>query len=282
MALSDQLSTFFAGVLAAIGAPNTQANQQSLQKWSNYEIGAGTSIAGRWNPLNTTTPEPGATNFNSVGVKNFATEASGEAATAATLENGRYPTIVGELQSGAGLSAPAAANVSTWGTHGFANVLSETPSGAAGGTLANSGPLGQAGVAPAAVQTATTGFDWNPIDWPGQVLGLVGNTAGSILGGAAGSAAGSFTTGALSGIVTFGSSFGNATLFPWFKRNSVPLIAGVIIWAILTHKTDAAPTFNFDVPVFSGGSGSESKGPKEETGEVGAGDEVGDAAAIAA
>ena len=144
--------------------------------------------------------------------------------------------------------------------------------------LSNGGPLGAGGnFTGSSVQTATAGFDWNPIDWPGKVLGWVGNTAGSLLGGAAGSAAGEIAGGVLSGVVAFGGSFGEATLFPWFKRNSVPLIAGVIIWAILTHKTDAAPNFNFDVPIYGGGSERGSAPPKNKGAEEGGADEIAEA-----
>src|SRR5258706_11254188 len=66
-----------------------------LAIWQACEGGSAT-----WNPINTTQPEPGATNYNSVGVKNYPDKATGIRGTATTLTNGYYPGIVADLRSG--------------------------------------------------------------------------------------------------------------------------------------------------------------------------------------
>jgi murein DD-endopeptidase MepM/ murein hydrolase activator NlpD len=59
---------------------NTEFALKALQIWRKYE---GTNAC--WNPLATTWGRPNATNFNSVGVKNYATREDGVAATANTI-----------------------------------------------------------------------------------------------------------------------------------------------------------------------------------------------------
>jgi hypothetical protein len=59
---------------------NTEFALKALQIWQKYE---GTNAC--WNPLATTWGRPNATNFNSVGVKNYATREDGVAATANTI-----------------------------------------------------------------------------------------------------------------------------------------------------------------------------------------------------
>lgn len=82
-------------LLNAIGAPVTSENVSFLDKWANAEGGSAA-----YNPMNTTQPEPGATNYNSVGVKEFGNAAQGIDATAKTLTNGYYPDILAGLKSG--------------------------------------------------------------------------------------------------------------------------------------------------------------------------------------
>ncbi len=53
-----------------------------------------------WNSLNTTWPMLGATNYNSVGVKNYPTLKTGAQALAATLGQSYYPHIIHGLTSG--------------------------------------------------------------------------------------------------------------------------------------------------------------------------------------
>jgi hypothetical protein len=56
--------------------------------WSVYETN--TNSGAKFNILNTTQPMPGATNFNSIGVKNYTSYAQGIQATQLTIQNGLY------------------------------------------------------------------------------------------------------------------------------------------------------------------------------------------------
>jgi hypothetical protein len=83
--------------------------------------------AGRFNPLNTTHSMPGATNFNSVGVKNYASFEDGVTATAETLNYGARRGLYGYhgIRHCLHTNAPArrtlaAVERSEWGTGGLA------------------------------------------------------------------------------------------------------------------------------------------------------------------
>jgi hypothetical protein len=72
-----------------------------------------------FNPLDTTLPMPGATNFNSVGVKNYVSQDQGLTATVRTLQGGSssygYAAIVTGLRGCAGPMVTAQAiNDSAW------------------------------------------------------------------------------------------------------------------------------------------------------------------------
>lgn len=113
-------STFAAELLSTMNAPNTTANINSLNGWFGRE-----GTAAQNNPLATTQTEPGSTTFNSDGVQNFPTQAVGITATAATLNNGRYPAIVMALQAGQGLDAgnqQVQQELLTWSGGGYDSV----------------------------------------------------------------------------------------------------------------------------------------------------------------
>jgi hypothetical protein len=98
-------------------------NHVLLQAWARAEGGSA-----RNNPLNTTEPWKGATNYNDAGVKNYRTGIDGIAATCETLLNGRYPGIVRCMREGT-MSAQeiVLANVkefNLWGT-GAKNILAQ-------------------------------------------------------------------------------------------------------------------------------------------------------------
>lgn len=108
-------------LLRAIHAKGSSSNRQLLAAWAKAEGGTAT-----YNPLNTTEPWPGSTNYNSVGVRNYPTGAAGIAATAATLVNGHYDGIVSCLRAGS-FSAKQIVQqhgpeFDTWGT-GASHVL---------------------------------------------------------------------------------------------------------------------------------------------------------------
>lgn len=108
--------TLFAdSVLRGIGAPVTQTNRSLIYAWMR---GEGTRAAN--NPLATTQDAPGATDFNSIGVKNYPTFQEGVQATVRTLLNGRYNGIVNDLRVGNvdpyNIVQRNAQEFDTWGT----------------------------------------------------------------------------------------------------------------------------------------------------------------------
>jgi len=102
-------------LLRAIHAKGVSENRRLLGAWARAEGGTA-----RYNPLNTTEPWPGSTDYNSVHVKNYPTGAAGIAATAATLVNGHYDGIVADLRAGKYTAREIvrwnAAEFDTWGT----------------------------------------------------------------------------------------------------------------------------------------------------------------------
>ncbi len=103
-----------------IGAPQSQANINSMRHWIARETPW--PPAAKFNPLNTTMNEPGATDYNSVGVKNYPSALVGMQATAATIENGQYNDIHLALRSGAGLAGRSFAGLRTWSGGGYSSV----------------------------------------------------------------------------------------------------------------------------------------------------------------
>jgi hypothetical protein len=99
-------------LLSALGLPVTSENLRALEAWVEAE---GTDAA--FNPLATTQAMPGATNFNSVGVKSYASYQDGLAATVRTLTNGRYEGILAALARGtSAVDVAHAVAASPWGT----------------------------------------------------------------------------------------------------------------------------------------------------------------------
>ena len=70
-------------LLQAVDAPVCGNNLVTLVTWQTAE-----NTTAAWNPLATTQPAPGTTDYNSVGVKNYPSSAAGIAATVATLRGG--------------------------------------------------------------------------------------------------------------------------------------------------------------------------------------------------
>lgn len=132
-------------LLSRIGAPVTPANLKFLGLWARAEGGTAAN-----NPFNTTQPAPGASSYNSVGVRNYGSPAQGIQATAETLLNGRYGTLVGALRQGssAQLAAKALA-ASPWGTGSLVEKMLGGPEsaapGSAGASVERSTGIGGAG-----------------------------------------------------------------------------------------------------------------------------------------
>lgn len=107
---------FFPAFLERIGAPVTPENIRFLEAWKRAEGGSDD------NPFNTTMNAPGATVFNSVGVKRYPDIATGVDATVRTIleDHPGYAGILDALRVGS--DARAAANAlagSAWGTGGL-------------------------------------------------------------------------------------------------------------------------------------------------------------------
>lgn len=116
-----------AQILKGVGAPTTPQNFDVLDAWAKAEGGTATN-----NPFNTTQPLPGATSYNSVGVRNYQTPQQGIDATIQTLKGpvGNYGPILDALRAGNDPTAvgQAIAN-SQWGTGpGVLKVLGASPS----------------------------------------------------------------------------------------------------------------------------------------------------------
>jgi hypothetical protein len=99
--------------LTRLGMPVTSENVRAVVAWEQAE-----GTAARFNPLATTQPGfPGSTNFNSVGVKNFATYEDGLAANVKVIQNGLYGNILAALRKGTSAEEVARAIAdSPWGS----------------------------------------------------------------------------------------------------------------------------------------------------------------------
>lgn len=116
---------FYKSVLKCLGAEPTKSNMLFMYAWRQAEGGKAKN-----NPFNTTLKMPGATNYNSVGVKNYETPEKGIEATCKTLKNGRdkygYDKIIDGLKNDAGLSQLSDAVInSKWGTKDLLRKVSQ-------------------------------------------------------------------------------------------------------------------------------------------------------------
>lgn len=129
---NDPRSRWSIALLREMKLPVTPDNIRFINAWQQAE---GTRAS--FNPLATTMRWNGATTFNSVGVRNYASYEDGIKATAATLRLGYYTTLVSAMRSGKS-AVSIASNIDalkTWGTgRGVLNVL--TGGGGGAGTSA--------------------------------------------------------------------------------------------------------------------------------------------------
>jgi hypothetical protein len=98
------------------GLPDTTCDVNAIVAWEGAE-----NTRARFNPLSSERDQPGATNFNPGGVKDYPTLAEGLQATVATLDNGAYPGVIAALRAGnnAELVAQRIWIPHTWGTEPF-------------------------------------------------------------------------------------------------------------------------------------------------------------------
>jgi hypothetical protein len=101
-------------VLAALGISPGAVNVNLLVAWSLAEWGGTDDLDLTNNPMATTYPEPGATDWNGAGVKVYPSLQTGAQATAQTL--GSYPVLTAALRAGDASSffGPGAAELSIW------------------------------------------------------------------------------------------------------------------------------------------------------------------------
>lgn len=98
--------------LEALGMPVTPENMRAMNAWQQAE-----GTRARFNPLATTQNWDGATQFNSVGVKNFASYDDGLAANLKVINNGRYGNILAALRKGtSAMEVAEAIKSSPWGS----------------------------------------------------------------------------------------------------------------------------------------------------------------------
>ena len=111
--------TWAQAFLKSLGMPITADNVAAVVAWEMAEGGHWYNTA-YFNPLNTTQSMPGATVFNSVGVKAYTSWAQGLKASVITLRNGYYGGILDALSRGNDAQAVAnAVAASPWGTGSF-------------------------------------------------------------------------------------------------------------------------------------------------------------------
>ena len=111
--------TWAQAFLKSLGVPLTADNVVAIVAWEMAEGGHWYNTA-YYNPLNTTQSMPGATVFNSVGVKAYTSWAQGLRASVITIRNGYYGGILDALRRGNDAQAVAdAVAASPWGTGSF-------------------------------------------------------------------------------------------------------------------------------------------------------------------
>lgn len=110
--MSKSRHVFAADLLDELGAPGSLANALALVAQIQAEGGGA-----KFNPLNTTLPAVGATDYNKVHVKNYMTYEQGVAATAATLRQTNMAKLHTALMSGKDAATYwAVLPSSPWGT----------------------------------------------------------------------------------------------------------------------------------------------------------------------
>jgi hypothetical protein len=106
---------FYKKVLECVGAKPTKSNMLFMYAWRQSE-----GATAKFNPLNTTKKMPGATNFNSVGVKNYKSMEDGVKATCDTLKLRHYTDIIDGLKNDVGLyKLSRMQSLKKWGTGGL-------------------------------------------------------------------------------------------------------------------------------------------------------------------
>jgi hypothetical protein len=117
-------------MLTALGAPLTSANIISMGYWMQNEAGGpGAGIVGANNPINVSQPCCGGVPIQDDGdgvtfLQSYPTPADGIEATVQYLERANFPTILGDLKSGAGLMSDGnlASEISLYSGGGYSTI----------------------------------------------------------------------------------------------------------------------------------------------------------------
>ncbi len=110
-----QMTQWSLDLLTRLGMPKTRENVRLLVAW---QLSEGTEA--KFNPLAVNRDHPGATDFNSHGVKNYPSYEAGLQETVEGLHNGNYDHILAALAAGNDARAVALAiQNSRWGTGGL-------------------------------------------------------------------------------------------------------------------------------------------------------------------
>jgi hypothetical protein len=142
--------------LQALHAQVTRESYRAVLNWMAWEGGHWLNTA-RYNPLNTTMAEPGATSINSVGVKRYLSWGQGLDATVHTIELSYYVPILAALRRGDGATIGYMQAMRTWGTQVFDASVHRS------GLYATEGHIpGDASVAPPApAPQGEEGWQWH-------------------------------------------------------------------------------------------------------------------------
>lgn len=113
MSTTDMPPDWQSQILTDLHVPNTGNNQHNLTIWNHQEGGTA-----RYNPFNTTLPMPGATDYNSVHVKNYPDWPTGKHANVQTINQQNMHAIKNALANDVPeYTFKVAVNSSPWGTH---------------------------------------------------------------------------------------------------------------------------------------------------------------------
>lgn len=165
--------------LNGIGAPASQQNVAAVVEWENAESGGG---GGLYNPLNSVLGAPGASDVNSVGVKNYTSYQQGLAATIATFTQTQWANVVRGFKANDPDAAKQAiqAEYATWG--GSIN-FPGTPNNATGVGGGNTAQLTDAsGASGPAFYGCPEGKIWDGPSIAGQRIYLTKCQGRAILG----------------------------------------------------------------------------------------------------
>lgn len=226
---------------AALGVPN----RDWLSGWSSHEIGCGVGCRHPQNNLWACgQAAPGATDWNSAGVKNYPTLGEGIAATAANLHSRNHPqyqAMLADLQRGLTDSAHIRAGLETWcGSTCYSQSAgsfvadgkrhnNDPFDDSGGGTDTNPnentgcvpcGALGPCCPPKVCIASTTGGIDAQCVDQ--SAAGVIGNPASGILPGWLINPDWGRITKALLGLVLIGFGF-------------------LLLFAILTEKAEGNP-----------------------------------------